>query len=362
MAVLLPGGPLVLRSGCRRPTARRPTSSGTALEALASSTALVSYLRTHRLQCFEIRRRRRLGLPVPDARARRARRDRGERDDGRAVVGGPRGILRPHALDEGLRARDPLSEALAPAIQRRRPSRRRLCGSAEGATRGRICPEVGEPSIFEDIIISVRLAARVDARHRASSRAQVAGRIHVSSTRELLIGECRVNSGVPGLLTLPDDVHALHDRSALMGARAAAVLDLVDVAALTSGRDRAGARAACARVRARTHLFSTSDRRGGRSAPRRRLRPTLAGLTGRGTCRARVTEPSSSRTSSGCCLHSGCFRSRTRWTRSVPPFGTRYSLAPARAGEGIASAPRGEERIRAPHPARLGARSGCPPA
>ena len=78
-----------------------PSPSGTASRSSRHGAPLLTDLVAHRLECFEIRRRRRLGLPVPGrARAARAGGDRGEptaRVD--AAAERARGIRRPHAAD-----------------------------------------------------------------------------------------------------------------------------------------------------------------------------------------------------------------------------------------------------------------------
>ena len=239
-------------------------------EALASSTALVSDLRTHRLQCFEIRRRRRLGLPVPDELAQ---------DELAAIAASETTV---ELLSEARAAYDGrmlLTKGYELAIRYPEPWLRPfsdvdlLVDDSAEAQRALLAAgfvEVGEPSIFEDIhhlrplwrpgstlVIELHHELKWPERHRRPS------------TGELLDRGVPSRSGVPGLLTLPDDVHALtiaaHSWAHVPLRR---LLDLVDVAALTSGRDRQELER-LAHEYGLGRIWSTTIARGRRSAPRR---------------------------------------------------------------------------------------------
>jgi hypothetical protein len=139
--------------------------------------------------------------------------------------------------------------------------------------------EVGEPTIFQDIHHLRPLwrpgSTLVIELHHVLKWPD--GR-PAPSTRELLELGVPSRSGVPGLLTLPDDVHALtlaaHSWAHVPLRR---LLDLVDVAVLTGGLDRGELDRLAEEYELgriwRTTIAAVDDvLRGGR-------RPTLAGLT-----------------------------------------------------------------------------------
>ena len=248
------------------------------VEALASSTALLSDLRTHRLQCFEIRRCRRLGVPVPDELAQ---------DELAAIAASETAA---ELLSEACAAYDGrmlLTKGYELAL--RYPERWLRpfsdvdllvddSAEAQAALLDAGFVEVGEPSIFEDIhhlrpLWRPGSTLVIELHHELKWPEG----IPVPSTSALLDRGVPSRSGVPGLLTLPDDLHALtiaaHSWAHVPLRR---MLDLVDVAVLTSGHDRRELdRLAheCGLQRIWSTTIGAVDEvlRGGR-------RPTLAGL------------------------------------------------------------------------------------
>lgn len=248
-------------------------------EALGSSAALVSDLRTHRLQCFEIRRLRRLGLPVPDELAQ----------DELAAIAGSATVVA--LLSEARAAYDGrmlLTKGYELALRYPEPWLRPFgdidllvddSAEAQAALLAAGFVEVGEPSIFEDIhhlrpLWRPGSTLVIELHHLLKwpdgSREP--------STDALLERGVPSRSGVPGLLTLPDDLHALavaaHSWAHVPLRR---LLDLVDVAVLTSGRDRQAldrlaGEYGIRRIWQTTMAAVDEVLRGGR-------RPTLAGLT-----------------------------------------------------------------------------------
>lgn len=249
------------------------------VEALGASTALVSDLRTHRLQCFEIRRRRRLGMPVPDELAQDELAAIAASETARALLADARAAYDGHML---------LTKGYELALRYPEPWLRPFSdvdllvddsAAAQEALLAAGFVEVGDPEIFEDIHHLRPLwrpgSTLVIELHHALKWPDGSP---VPSTDALLEQGVPSRSGVPGLLTLTDDLHALavaaHSWAHVPLRR---LLDLVDVAVLTGGRDRdeldrLARQLGIRRIWSTTIAAVDEVLRGGR-------RPTLAGLT-----------------------------------------------------------------------------------
>ena len=217
-----------------------PSALWRRVEELAAAAPLLNDLVAHRLECFELRRRRRLGIPVPDALAQHElaaiaasrsavvllERARGSYDGPMMLLKGfelairyPEPWLRPFndldlLVDDSARAQAALIAA------------------------GFV--EVGEPSMFEDIHHLRPLWLQgstlvIELHHEV----KWPDPLEAPSTATLFAAGVASRTGVDGVMTLPDDLHAVtlaaHSWAHMPLRR---LLDFVDIAAIAGDLER----------------------------------------------------------------------------------------------------------------------------
>jgi putative nucleotidyltransferase-like protein len=217
-----------------------PSALWRRVEELAEAAPLVTDLVAHRLECFEVRRRRRLGIPVPDALARyefsAIAANRGAKkllEIARASYDGPMLLFKGyevalHYPEPWLRPFTGL-DLLVDDSQ---------CAQAALLEAGFV--EVGDPSMFEGIqrLRPLWLEGStlvIELHHEL----KWPDRFETPSPATLFAAGVPSRSGVAGVMTLPEDLHAVmiagHSWAHTPLRR---LLDFVDVAAIAGGLDR----------------------------------------------------------------------------------------------------------------------------